>query len=60
MLVAKHISMLEIQHASGCLREKAVEPTHIFIHYYIIDYSTSHKTSWKSGISTVIGLINCE
>jgi len=26
MLVAKHISMLETQHANGCLRENATEP----------------------------------
>jgi len=30
MLVAKHISMLATQHASGCLRENDAEPEHSF------------------------------
>jgi len=31
MLVAKHINILETQHANGCRRDKAVEPAHNFM-----------------------------
>jgi len=57
MLVAKHMSMLDTQQASGCLREKAVEPANIIktVHMQfkqhtkkVTQYDTSHSSQWET------------